>query len=268
MTCTRAVGLIAAVMGLATCGGKSLKGLDASPDTAERGDGGADVADTAPPEPTCGGNLLGPWEGTYENHIAQSGPAATDPCHLLQLAPQDDGTFSARLTYPLPDGRAVRIVFQDTSFETTITVRGQVKQSYAAACLSTAGGSPTCAQLGEVLLSNGIGEGSVRKVDCTPAAAGGCDCTFEVMETGGGGGRWSVAGNELSLIVSPGTAFEKTLKIPYCVDAGTLRFGAAIDGYAPGLSHAVFSVPDCHDGKRGVFEDGIDCGGFCEAQCP
>lgn len=263
MTCLRAFGLIAAVTGLATCGGKSLKGIDAAADTGGGKDAVAEAADT-----TCGGDLLGSWEGTYENHIAQSGLAATDPCHLLELTPQEDGSFSSRLTYPLPDGRAAALMFMNDAFTSTIVSRGQVKQSYSAACLSTPSGSPTCAQLAEMLTNNGIGEGSVRKVDCAAAAAGGCDCTLEVADATGGNARWSVAGNELTLVVTPGTAFERTIKVPYCVTAGVLRFGPELDAYAPGLSRATFQPAKCNDGKRGVFEEGIDCGGSCDTACP
>lgn len=234
---------------------------------AGTGTAGTGTAGTGAPAPTCGGDLVGSWVGSDAHAHPATPPAPADPCYQLAVYPQPDGTFGASTRWFAPERRDAFLKFNAATFSWAITDRGPVTIAYAASCLTKTTPRPTCAQLGEGLLISGIGEGSVRAVDCTDAA-GGCKCTFSIIETSGPAGTWTAASGVVTLTSNAGTQWEKKVQAPYCVDGATLRFGAAIDAFAIGLSRITFEPLACDDGKQGPVEDGVDCGFYCPNQCP
>jgi hypothetical protein len=248
--------------------GGSGAGVNTSPDgsgAAGTGAAGTGAAGTSPP--TCGGDLVGAWWGSDPHARPKATPPADDPCYELLVERQDDGTLSANTRWPAPERRDAYLKFDGEQFAWAITDRGPVTIAYAASCLAKATPKPTCGELAEALLSSGLGEGSVRKVDCV-AASGGCTCTFEIISTGGPAGSWSSSGGILSLTAFAGTEWEKKVQTPYCATATSLRFAPAIDAFVPGLSRMTFEPASCDDGKQGLLKEGIDCGPYCSEPCP
>lgn len=235
-----------------------------APDGAGGGAAGSGGAVSAP---TCGGDLIGEWGGSNPHFRPRVPPPPEDPCYKLAVYPQADGTFGAASRWPAPERRDALLKFDAAHFSWAITDRGPVTIAYAASCLAKTTPRPTCAQLAPALLISGLGEGSVRQVDCADAG-GGCTCTFSISETGGPYGEWSAAGGLLTLVSNPGTAYEKTVETTYCNDGSTLRFGAAIDAVSAGLSRFTFELANCADGRQGALEDGVDCGFYCPTACP
>jgi hypothetical protein len=215
----------------------------------------------------CGGDLLGSWFGSDPNARPAVPPPPEDPCYKLNVSRNDDGTFNASSRWPAPQQRDAFLKFDDTHLAAAITDRGPVTIAYAASCLSKTTPRPTCAQLADGLLISGIGEGSVRSVECA-AAGGGCNCTFAIVETGGPYGPYSVGNGLLMVTLFPETSFQKKVTTSYCVDGSTLRFGAAADSLAAGLSRITLHRVSCEDGKKDGAEEGIDCGGYCPDACP
>lgn len=236
--------------------------------TAGTGPAGTGAAGTAAlGGTTCGGDVAGTWVGFDPNARPAVPPPPEDPCYKLAVFPQDDGTFGATSRWPAPQRREALFKFEAQTFSGAITDRGPVTIAYAASCLSKTTPRPTCSQLAAGLLISGIGEGSVRSVDCVDAS-GGCTCTFAIVETGGPYGPWAAANGLLTVTTYAGTPFEKKVTTSYCVDGKTLRFGAAIDGLAAGLSRITFERLACDDGKQNGIEEGVDCGYSCPEQCP
>jgi hypothetical protein len=235
---------------------------------AGTGTAGTSAAGTSVLPPNCGGDLVGEWAGS-DPHAHPAAPAApADPCYQLAVFPQDDGTFGATTRWFAPQRRDAILKFDAEHFAWGVTDRGPVTITYAASCLAKTAPRPTCAQLAEGLLISGLGEGSVRAVDCADAA-GGCKCTFSIIETSGPAGTWTTANGVVTLVSIFGTQGQaKTVQAPYCVDGGTLRFGAAVDAFVAGLSRMTFAPFDCDDGKQGAVEDGVDCGLYCGKDCP
>jgi hypothetical protein len=213
----------------------------------------------------CGGDLLGVW-GNVNDHAVSAAPANINSCWNLNVS-FSGGTYYATTRYPAADTRSTYLTFAANGHYTGAqTLTGVVTLEYAAECLVTPQGTPTCAQLQVALHASSVGEGSYFDTMCADQAGGGCTCTVRVQETGGGSGAWStnVAAKTVTLTRDPHLPEPNQLTLGYCVDAAGVTFGDGIDAWWRQTAGAFFTKIDCTDGKQSFGEEGIDCGGqFC-----
>jgi hypothetical protein len=213
----------------------------------------------------CGGDLLGGWMA-HEENVPPNAPGPTiDQCLNLQLAMTGSDTFGAYTWFPMRGPtRDLGILFKGTSFLIDDLSSGPVTVHYAASCLASASGTPTCDQLAGAIVGHGQATGEFSQATCAAGTPDGCDCTILLDALGGESGSWSSDGGDVTLTA----AFDqRTATVPYCVDGDELRFGAAIEPLATGASSLVFTRVDCTDGKKSLLETGVDCGGACPNPC-
>jgi hypothetical protein len=271
----RGAAVIVLVAGFAvSCGSKAPlagsaaadAGPDAGPDALA--DSVVDVAGEASGAddsgPGCGGDLLGAWV-TTEDGIAPNAPSASvNACHNLSLDRNADGTYAASTWYPRGPSRDLGIWFRDTQFVTVEIRRGPVPIHYAASCLASNAGTPTCAELADAIKGYGLATGDFQGATCAAAQPDGCDCTIALFSVGGESGTWSGGAGTATLM---GSITQTQGTTSYCIAAGALRFGAGIDAIMSGASKLTFLPVDCADGKRGLFEASVDCGMACPLTC-
>lgn len=138
-------------------------------------------------------------------------------------------------------------------------------------------GAPTdvCKQLEVPLGDSGIGEGSYPNVLCikNPADELGCLCQFDVTETGGGSGTYSIL-DDHTLMHLPFNNFPQ--KTTFCNTGNSLELTGSDGEYLFGqrglrtmsLGKAVAVADPCINGLQDTTEAGIDCGGTCPNACP
>jgi hypothetical protein len=162
--------------------------------------------------------------------------------------------------------RDVSIVFKtEGAFDILDLRKGQVVLHYAASCLASPAGTPTCDELAAALEEDGTGNGEFQLTGCAAASSGGCDCTLELSVAQGAAGTWSSSGAAVTFV--NGFSNQMTTS-SYCVDDAGLRFATDFEAVLPGGSAMAFSPVDCTDGKQGPAEDGVDCGWVCTISCP
>lgn len=226
-------------------------------------------ASVVPPLVPCGGDLTGRWLNINDQATARP-LASGDPCWELR-GNFANGVYSAFSRYPSPKRLTSYLLFRpDGAYAYGGTREGPITVNYAASCLVVGDRSPTCGELQAALRESGINEGWYRDALCTEQATGGCSCTIQVSETGGNGGLWKAdaATGELTLSDPPESPQPKSLVTHYCVDDAGLRFDANVNERWLQAGGVLFSKIDCVDGVKGIGEDDIDCGGFCEACVP
>lgn len=215
----------------------------------------------------CGGALEGAWAYKNEHLVTPANPNVNACWNLM--GGYFNGVYSASTRYPVPQGLETVMQFKpDGSYLSTQVRSGVVTLEYAPECLATPNGTPSCADLQATLYQAGIGEGSYRNTVCLPRAAGGCTCTVDVLEIGGGSGSWAVdqAARSVALTRQPG--FDPSqVTVGYCADHGSLRFAPSIDKWWGSASQAAFAAVDCLDDQQGPGEEGIDCGFVCGNGC-
>lgn len=87
-----------------------------------------------------------------------------------------------------------------------------------------------CKQLELPLGQAGMGPGSFRNTVCSPDGEGGCVCTFDATETGGGGGNYiALDGKTLLNLPGPGKDFPQ--KVTYCNTGNGLQLTGADGEY-------------------------------------
>lgn len=212
----------------------------------------------------CGGELVGMW-GNINDHASVPASANVNRCWNLDVS-YAGGGYAATTRYSAPEHRATYLTFRaDGHYNGAQTLTGPVTLKYAADCLVTAQGTPTCAELQVALNTSGLGEGSYSDTICSDQAGGGCTCTINVHETGGSAGDWSTNAAAKTVTLTRDPAFDPNqVTVGYCVDANGLRFGEGIDTWWRQTAGARFTEIDCADGKQGIGEEGVDCGGqFC-----
>lgn len=228
--------------------------------------GGASVV---PPIVPCGGDLTGRWLNINNQFIGRP-LASGDPCWELQGSFRND-VYAAYSRYPSPKRLTSYLQFKaDGTYLYAAIKEGPVTVNYAAACLVAGDRSPTCAELQAALRESGIGEGSYRDAICTEQVTGGCSCTLQVLEAGAGGGRWKAdtATGQLTLSDPTAASLPPSLVTHYCIEDAGLRFDSNVDELFLQAGGVLFSEVDCVDGVKGIGEDDIDCGGFCEPCVP
>lgn len=218
------------------------------------------------PKPTCGGDLVGLWATSQKNLPPPDAGPSGNACFNLMLT-RDGDTFSASTSNPrFGPERDITIAFMPSgAFSVEDMRRGPVTVHYAAACLASPMGTPTCDELAPAIEISGHNTGEFQSATCAASPSGGCDCTLDLSVVTGPSGTWSVSGAGVTFV----NAFSSdTTTSSYCADASGLRFDPAIEALVPGGSSLVFQRVDCADGRQGPVEEGVDCGWVCRIGCP
>jgi hypothetical protein len=215
--------------------------------------------------PSCGGDLVGLWAISQKNLTPSTPGPSVNACLNLQLS-RDGDTWTASTWNPrFGTERDISIVFKtDGTFDILDLRNGQVLLHYAASCLASPMGTPTCDELAAALEEDGTGNGEFQVTGCA-ASSGGCDCTLQLSVVQGASGTWTSGGIDVTFVnnFSNGAATSS-----YCVDATGLRFATDFEAELPGGSGFVFQPIDCADDQKGPVEDGVDCGWVCLRPCP
>jgi len=266
--------------GGAISGGSATSGTNAtSGGSSEAGSTGVGGALTVP----CGGDVTATWAASQPG-ASNGRPSNVDACFNVSLTRNPDGSLGSKKGIAINAAAAplfAILTFKPPAmadppamaeaFYTLLELRkGTVVQDYADACLSDGVGKATCAELSDLLTSEGLGQGSALNVACAAGASGGCSCSFAVSEVAGPVGLWSVDPQDATELVfkqPTGIDTYQSFKVPYCVDSAGLHFGvelAQVWTFVPAFS---FAKVDCTDGIQGPGEDGPDCGLGCTTAC-
>jgi hypothetical protein len=226
---------------------------------------------------TCGGDIEGVWKLNSLSPPPRPIPDDVNSCwnlmlgysmedaHLIartwlqgELAPFYHGTWRFDPVYARQ---------ADLGYVIQEEFEGPVVQTYAPECLVTDRGPVTCEALGPALVSPS--EPDYTNVTCTPTSAGGCDCTFETRHIAGWADDVVVTDATVTFqrYINSQTPVE-TLTTTYCVEQGDLRFGAAINTWWPDMHNRPFIRLECDNGVWDPGEEAIDCGGWCDQDCP
>ena len=194
---------------------------------------GATSEDEKPKVVPCGGDLVGSWiEVAHGQKPPANFGASLNACWNL-MGSYSGGVYSATSRYPFPEGRTTDMRFNDGGLYTAgITRAGTVTLDYAPECLTTAQGTPSCAELQTALGTSGIGEGAYFDTACTDRAGGGCSCSVRVNEVSGPSGTWAANpdGKSITITKSEGQPEPRVFSVGYCVKGDKLRFDAPLDG--------------------------------------
>jgi hypothetical protein len=217
-----------------------------------------------PQGPSTSGKVFGVWEGVDENAPGYVTFPGSDPCLGLEVA-FVDGAFEAHSLTPWPGRREAALALRDWdhSFLMRVSERGPAKHVFAAECFAKFDPKPTCAQLGPAFRGYLVALNIAHGVDCITQEPGGCDCTFDMDDARGYLGSWSPATGEITF-AEPSVAGEKAA---VRIEDGILRLYPDPEWAHPGLSRIPFERGRCDDGKKGFWEEGIDCGGACGNTC-
>jgi hypothetical protein len=217
----------------------------------------------------CGGPLVGNWVAV-EHHVTTPPNPNVNACWNLMGA-FAGGMYSASTRYPVPEQRTSYVTFTpDGSYRRAQVRSGPVTLTYAAECLVTDQGTPTCAELQAALGVYGIGQGSYYDTVCADQASGGCSCSVRVSEVGGTAGTWQAASATAVTLTNPMGDPEPTMvTVPYCVNASGLRFGDGIDSGSPAFwphtSDVTFGPRDCNGSVQELTAKyGADCAFVCD----
>lgn len=234
------------------------------------GCGGTASADGPGGVTPCGGELTGQWINVTQHATTPPNPNV-DPCWNL-MGGYSGGVYSASSRYPAPERRVSNIRFNQDGNYTFAHIRsGPVTVTYAADCLATDQGTPSCAELQAALLVSGIGEGSYHDIVCTDQTGGGCSCVVQVTEVGGIAGTWQTdAAAKTATVTKPTPNLEPAqATVGYCVDATGLRFDSAIGNgspaFWPNMSGITLTPLDCTGGVQQLQDKyGPDCPLVCD----
>jgi hypothetical protein len=225
--------------------------------------GGASGGVGLPAPEACPGELPGEWGAEVE--VDATPPPNVDACWNLQGG-FSGGQYVATARWPTPKRLLFSLKLEPDRYSLAQVIVGRVTTDFAAECLATPDGTPTCEQLGAALLMSGQGQGSVRAVTCSAGAAGACSCELDVMMVGGNAGV--MVDDRAARVVELATSFDGStppVKTRYCATAEGLRFGPEVDALARQGSQALFQPVDCVDAVRGPGEEDVDCGIVCPA---
>lgn len=179
----------------------------------------------------CGGDLVGEWGEMARDATYPANPAVNE-CWNLNGSFSPEG-YSASSVFPLPSGRATLLRFDDMgSYYGTVLRVGPVTVNYAAACLATDQGSPTCTQLQEALGISGLAEGWYGDPTCVEQTGGGCSCTVQVFAVGSLHANWLLNPDHKSIHLNDPNRYPDPLDLDlgYCIKDGGLRFDGPLDG--------------------------------------
>ncbi|HEX2870569.1 MAG TPA: hypothetical protein VHP33_04920 [Polyangiaceae bacterium] len=218
----------------------------------------------------CGGDLVGIW-AELDEHVTYPAPINVNSCWNLMGSFSADGAYSASSRYPAPQQRRTILTFSaDGVYYGAVLRFGPVTVNYAAECLVTDHGSPSCTQLQEALQISGIGEGSYQGATCSDLAGGGCSCTVQVAEVGGPTGTWVLNPDQKSFTLTKPMGSDAPLEVNvgYCIKNGSLRFDTPLDGGTyPSFAYmteVTFSAPNCAGTPEQVkARYGDNCSGYC-----
>jgi hypothetical protein len=234
------------------------------------GCGGTASSDGQDAVTPCGGELTGEWINVNQ-HVTTPPNPNVDACWNL-MGSYSGGIYSAYSRYPTPERRVSWLSFQMSGSYTFAQIRsGPVTVTYAADCLVTDQGTPTCGELQAALLVSGTGEGSYHDTVCTDQAGGGCTCVVQVTEVGGPAGTWQTdAATKTATLTKPTPTLEPAqTTVGYCVDASGLRFDRAIDSasppFWPDMSGITLTPRDCGGSVQQLKDRyGPDCALVCD----
>jgi hypothetical protein len=184
-------------------------------------------------------------------------PALYDWCDqlLLQAFNEKTGTLVLAANFYTPDIQigAGTVTFKtDGTYSAGLTRTGSFTLAFPALCVREFGatdnnpafdynanmtsGPPVniCKQIELPLGQMGMGPGSFRNTSCSPDGAGGCDCTFDATETGGGAGTYLTQATDPVLdsniiLALPGKDFPQN--ISYCNTGNELQLTGANGEY-------------------------------------
>ena len=174
--------------------------------------------------------------GTGKTHLAWCDLLVTSGGNSIQGRP-------ARFYYESGAIGSATVRFnEDGTYSAGITRTGTFVLDFPALCMrefgamdnrpAEPGGPPVnvCKQLQVPLRASGLGEGSYRNTTCepNPEDPAGCLCAFDVTETGGSAGFYSLY-NSNTLMVLPGTNFPQ--KITFCNKGSSLDLTGANGDY-------------------------------------
>jgi hypothetical protein len=247
--------------------GAGGEGTDAAAGAGGAATGAGGAGGAAAAKPTCGGDLVGLWATSQKNLAPVAPGPSVNACLNLQLTSDGNGFGASTWNPRFGPERDISIVFMTSgAFDIDDLRRGPVVLHYAASCLSSPVGTPTCDELGPAIEVWGHDTGEFQHAACAAASSGGCDCTLDLSVVQGASGTWSSSGAEVTFV----DAFSNQVTTSsYCVDGAGLRLDPAFEAVLPGGSGFTLQPVDCTDGKQGPFEDGVDCGWACRnAACP
>jgi hypothetical protein len=181
-------------------------------------------------------------------------PALYDWCDQLITKAYDSktGIVSVAANFYTPDiqvgGGSVQYN-QDGTYSAGLTRTGSYTLTFPSLCMREFGatdGNPAvdttqmmpvgppvdiCKQLELPLGQAGMGPGSFRNTVCNPDQEGGCVCTFDATETGGGGGNYLALQGEPTLVNLPGPGKDFPQKVTYCNTGSGLQLTGADGQY-------------------------------------
>jgi hypothetical protein len=179
-------------------------------------------------------------------------PALFDWCNLL-VAGGGEEIFLNPAQFYYESGRIGQATITynpDGTFSAGLTRTGTFKLDFPATCMRAFGASDgksvnpddpaapigdVCKQLEVPLAASGAGEGSYRNTTCQATAEGGCECWFDVTETGGPVGRYRQV-DQNTIIHYASTNFPAT--VSFCNKGNRLLLTGADGAYLynfPGL---------------------------------
>ncbi len=180
-------------------------------------------------------------------------PALYDWCDQLITKAYDSktGILSVAANFYTPDiqvgGASVRYN-TDGTYSAGLTRTGSYTLTFPSLCMREFGatdGNPTvdtmqmmpvggpvgvCKQLEMPLGQAGMGPGSFRNTTCVDDGSGGCVCTFDATETGGGGGSYLPLDSQ-TILNLPGPGKDFPQKVTYCNTGSGLQLTGADGQY-------------------------------------